>query len=223
VQPLQARVELARPPIGVSGVMVLVGTGRFFATGDNTDTTRQTFYGILDNGTRVTTTDRSQLVQQTISLVNINLRGVATNVRQVSTNTIDWTTKRGWYLDLPTSGERVIGSATVRSGRVIFTTVIPSNDPCDFGGSGWLMELSATTGARLPYSVFDTNGDGLVNDSDTGVGGVPLTVGIVKQPQAMDGTPTAIKAMSGTSGNIQIERNRTFTRLGRDSWRETTR
>jgi hypothetical protein len=39
----------------------------------------------------------------------------------------------------------------------------------------------------------------------------------------MDGAPTAIKAMSGTSGNIQIERNRTFTRLGRDSWRETTR
>ena len=224
VQPLQARVELARPPAGVSGVIVVVGTGRFFAVGDNIDTVRQTFYGILDNGTRVTTTDRSQLVQQTIGTTSITLRGVSTTVRTVTSNPIDWTTKRGWYMDLPSTGERVIGPAVVRAGRVIFTTVVPSSDPCEFGGTGWLMEVSATTGARLPYSVFDTNGDGLVNDADSAVtSGVPLSVGIVKQPQVMEGSPTAIKAMSGTSGNIQIERNRTFTRLGRDSWREVTR
>jgi type IV pilus assembly protein PilY1 len=224
VQPLQARVELARPPAGVSGVIVVVGTGRFFAVGDNIDTVRQTFYGILDNGTRVTTTDRSQLVQQTIGTTSITLRGVPTTVRTVTSNPIDWTTKRGWYMDLPSTGERVIGPAVVRAGRVIFTTVVPSSDPCEFGGTGWLMEVSATTGARLPYSVFDTNGDGLVNDADSAVtSGVPLSVGIVKQPQVMEGSPTALKAMSGTSGNIQIERNRTFTRLGRDSWREVTR
>ncbi|HXF46725.1 MAG TPA: PilC/PilY family type IV pilus protein [Burkholderiaceae bacterium] len=223
-QPLQARVELARPPVGVSGVIVLVGTGRYFATEDRTDTTRQTFYGILDNGTRVTTTDRSQLVQQAIGTTTISLRGVNTTVRTVTTNSVDWATKRGWYMDLPSSGERVIGPAVVRAGRVIFTTVVPSDDPCEFGGTGWLMEVSATTGARLPYSVFDTNGDGLVNDADSAVtSGVPLSVGLVKQPQVMEGSPTAIKAMSGTSGNIQIERNRTFTRLGRDSWREVTR
>lgn len=223
VQSIQPRVELARPPLGVPGVIVLFGTGRFFTTTDNIDTTTQSFYGILDNGTRVTTTDRSQLQQQTISLVNVNFRGVTTPLRDVSTNTVDWATKRGWYMDLPTSKERVIGSAVVRSGRVIFTTLIPSDDPCNFGGSGWLMEVDAKTGAKLPYSVFDTNGDGLVNDSDTRVGGVPLGVGIVKQPLVLEGSPTAQKVMSGTSGNIQIERNRTFNRLGRDSWREVTR
>lgn len=223
VQSIQPRVELARPPLGVPGVIVLFGTGRFFTTTDNIDTTTQSFYGILDNGTRVTTTDRSQLQQQTISLVNVNFRGVTTPLRDVSTNTVDWATKRGWYMDLPTSKERVIGSAVVRAGRVIFTTLIPSDDPCNFGGSGWLMEVDAKTGAKLPYSVFDTNGDGLVNDSDTRVGGVPLGVGIVKQPLVLEGSPTAQKVMSGTSGNIQIERNRTFNRLGRDSWREVTR
>lgn len=223
-QPLQARVALARPPVGVAGVMVVVGTGRFFADEDKFDTLRHTFYGILDNGTQVTTTDRSQLVQQTISTTTIDLRGAPTDVRQVSANSVDWTTKRGWYMDLPSTGERVIGPAVVRAGRAIFTTVVPSNDPCEFGGTGWLMEVSATTGAKLPYSVFDTNGDGLVNDADSALaGGVPLGVGIVKQPQVMEGSPTALKAMSGTSGNIQIERNRTFTRLGRDSWREVTR
>ncbi|MFN3564488.1 MAG: pilus assembly protein [Burkholderiaceae bacterium] len=223
VQPIQPRVELARPPLGVPGVIVLFGTGRFFTTTDNIDTTAQSFYGILDNGTPVTTTDRSQLQQQTISLVDVNFRGVTTPLRDVSTNTVDWLTRRGWYIDLPTSKERVIGSAVVRAGRVIFTTLIPSDDPCNFGGSGWLMEVDAKTGAKLPYSVFDTNGDGLVNDSDTSVAGVPLGVGIVKQPLVLEGSPTAQKVMSGTSGHIQIERNRTFNRLGRDSWRELTR
>jgi len=230
VQPIQAKVELARPPLGVPGVIVVFGTGRFFTTADNTDNTAQSFYGILDNGTPVTTTDRSQLVQQTISLVSVNFRGVTTNLRDVSSNTINWSTKRGWYIDLPepfspptAAKERVIGPAVVRAGRVIFTTLIPSDDPCNFGGSGWLMEVDAKTGAKLPYSVFDTNGDGLVNDSDTRVAGVPLGVGIVKQPLVLEGTPTAQKVMSGTSGNIQIERNRTFNRLGRDAWREVTR
>lgn len=221
-QPIQSRVKLANPPAGVSGVMVLVGTGRMFASGDNTDTTGQSFYGILDNGTPVSSTDRSQLVQQTISLVNINLRGVNTDVRRVSTNTINWTTKRGWYIDLPSSGERVIGPADVRGGRVIFTTAIPSDDPCSFGGSGWLMEVDARTGAQLPYSVFDTNGDGKVDDSDQIIAGVPIKVGMVKQPLALDGNP-AVKLLSGTSGNLQNELNRTFGRVGRDSWRELSR
>ena len=31
-----------------------------------------------------------------------------------------------------------------------------------FGGTGWLMEVDATTGTKLPYAVFDTSGDKLV-------------------------------------------------------------
>jgi type IV pilus assembly protein PilY1 len=217
-QPIQARIELASPPSGVAGVMVLFGTGRFIADGDNINDQLQTFYGLLDNGTRISATDRSTLVEQTISTLSGNAG------RTVSTNTIDYTTKRGWFMDLPTSTERVIGTALIRSGRVIFTTVIPSTDPCDFGGSGWLMEIDAKTGAMLPYSVFDTNGDGVVDNNDVTRAGVPLTVGIAKQPVAIDGPSTAVKAMSGTSGNIQLEKNRTFgTPLGRDSWREVTK
>jgi type IV pilus assembly protein PilY1 len=221
VQPISARVELASPPPGKSGIMVLFGTGRFFAVGDNVDTTSQTFYGIWDNGTAITATDRSVLQAQTITTKTITLRGVPTTVRDVSTNTIDWATKRGWYLDLPTSMERVVGTAAVRDNRVIFTTLIPSVDPCDFGGSGWLMEVSAATGAQLPYAVFDTSGDGLVTSADSIIAGVPITVGMVKRPLVIDGTPVAYKLLSGTTGEIQVERNRSFgPPLGRESWRE---
>jgi type IV pilus assembly protein PilY1 len=224
VQPISARVELAAPPVNKPGVIVVFGTGRFFADGDNIDTTSQSFYGIWDNGTKVAETDRSTLQAQTISTRSISVGGVTTTVRDVSTNTVNWATKRGWYIDLPTSRERVIGKAAVRGGRVIFTTLIPSVDPCEFGGSGWLMEVDATTGAKLPYSVFDTTRDGTVNNSDDGASGMPLTVGMVKQPLVVDGRPNAIKYLSGTSGEIQIERNKSFgPGLGRESWRETTR
>jgi type IV pilus assembly protein PilY1 len=168
---------------------------------------------------------RSSLQAQTISTTNIDLRGVATDVRTVSSNTIDWSSKSGWYLDLPTSMERVIGTALVRDNRVIFTTLIPSTDPCEFGGSGWLMEVSATTGSELPYAVFDTSGDGLVdNTADKKASGVPIKVGMVKTPLAIDGSPVAAKFLSGTKGEIQLERNRTFGKpLGRESWREVQR
>jgi type IV pilus assembly protein PilY1 len=224
-QPITARVELGPAPQGKSGVVVLFGTGRFFADNDKADTTTQTFYGVWDNNSPVTTTDRSQLVRQTISLVSISLGGVMTDVRDITSNTIDWNTKRGWYVDLPTSGERVIGTAAVRAGRVIFTTMFPSTtDPCDFGGSGWLMEVDARTGGRLSYTVFDTTRNGTIDDQDAKVAGLPLSVGMVKQPLVIDGSPNAIKAMSGSSGNVQVERNRSFSKaLGRDSWREVTR
>ena len=225
VQPISARIELASPPQGKSGIMVLFGTGRFFADGDNTDTTQQSFYGIWDNGSPVSS--RSVLKEQTVSTPTINLRGVENStVRTVSSNAIDWSSQRGWYLDLPTSMERVIGTAAVRDNRVIFTTLIPSIDLCEFGGSGWLMEVSATTGAQLPYAVFDTTADKghLVNDKDAIIAGVPINVGMVKRPLVIEGTPTAAKFLSGSKGEIQLERNRTFGKpLGRESWREIRR
>ena len=224
VQPISARVELASPPPGKAGIMVVFGTGRFFAVGDNTDSTGQSFYGIWDNGSAVTSTDRSALQVQTISTTTIDLRGVSTVVRQVTSNTVDWTTKRGWYIDLPTSLERVIGGAAVRDNRVIFTTLVPSTDPCVFGGTGWLLEVSAITGAKLPYSVFDTTGDKLVNTQDGDISGVPVGVGMVKKPLVIEGSPVAAKFLSGTTGEIQVERNRTFgPPLGRESWREVQR
>lgn len=222
VQPIQARLELARPPTGVPGVLVLFGTGRFFAIEDKDIPPTQSFYAVLDNGGG--TVARSQLQAQVISTERISLRGVMTEVRKLSQNKIDWSRQKGWFMNLPTAGERVIGQAAVRGGRVIFTTLIASDDPCAFGGSGWLMEVDAKTGAQLPYAIFDSNGDKLVDDNDQIFAGVPITVGIVKQPLVLDGASTASKLMSGTSGEIQLERNRSFGQgLGRDSWKELNR
>jgi type IV pilus assembly protein PilY1 len=220
VQPIQARVELAKPAPGVTGIMVLFGTGRLFVDGDNVDTTGQTFYGILDNGSAVTTTNRSELVEQTVSTSSVNFQGVPTIVRTVSSNTVDWTSKRGWYVDLPTSMERVIGTAAVRNGRVIFTTQIPSTDPCDFGGTGWLMQIDARTGQRFDQAVYDSTGDGVINSSDSLMSGLQVKVGLVANPTIIDGAPTGLIGLSGTSGSIELVKTRADIDLGRNSWRQ---
>ena len=81
-------------------------------------------------------------------------------------------TKMGWYMNLPTSGERSVGNARFRGGRVIFTTIIPNvSDPCEYGGNSWLMELDAITGNRFDTPTFDTNGDNNISPADL-IGGV---------------------------------------------------
>ncbi len=52
-------------------------------------------------------------------------------------------------------GEMQVTDPQVRGTRIIFTTMIPSDSPCDFGGDGWLMELNARDGAQLDERVFD--------------------------------------------------------------------
>ena len=77
-------------------------------------------------------------------------------------------------MDLPASGERSVGIPAFRGGRVIFTTIIPDvSSPCSYGGSGWLMELDALTGNRRDTPTFDTNGDNIIDGTDTVGGNTP--------------------------------------------------
>lgn len=216
IQPITAKPQVGKNPAG--GVLVYFGTGRYFVEGDNdfddklvnaspTPPTVQTFYAVWDNNTQVT---RSDLVAQTIIT---ELVAGDFNIRITTDNEVDYTgTAKGWYLDLvkpsvpiggvaTAQGERVVAVPVLRPGnRIVFTTVIPSLEPCEFGGTSWLMELEATTGKRLAKT-FDLNGDWKVDSQDTqvvtlptgGPNGGPLTVtvaasgkqsevGIIKTP-----------------------------------------
>ena len=62
-------------------------------------------------------------------------------------------------------GEMQVSNSALRAGRIIFTTLIPDNDPCGFGGTSWLMEMDSLSGARLDEPPFDFNNDGLFTDS----------------------------------------------------------
>nr|WP_288256248.1 PilC/PilY family type IV pilus protein [uncultured Pseudomonas sp.] len=151
--------------------MVFFGTGSFYRNGDNEipqNPPVDTFYGIIDRGTAID--GRGNLLKQAVikeDTVNGN------QVRAITNNAI--TTQTGWYLDLGwiegtgatgTKGERVISKATLRTDRVIFTTMTPSADPCAFGGTSFIMAVGLSSGSRLNYAYFDTSGDGKLDNDD---------------------------------------------------------
>ncbi|MGY6276210.1 pilus assembly protein [Methylomonas sp. MgM2] len=226
----------AQPTIGdhsSDGVLVYFGTGSYLTNNDVSDTTVQSFYAIWDNPLSPGTVARTSLVQQSIIEDGISktLDGCTDNpatpdnecvydVRATSSNTVDYSTKLGWYLDLvPTSGvaagERVVSGAIIRYDRVIFLTAIPSDDPCNPGGTSWLMELDARTGSATSISSFDFNNDDKFDEQDLlssghTASGVKSNVGIIKSTVWLEkeGTGTAMKEMSGTSSNIMSVKNK---------------
>ncbi len=141
-QPITGQIEIGPAPPGKAGVMLYFGTGRFFATGDNTDTQVQSFYALWDsytNNNEITyscsgsSCNRNSILQQQSVLYEGSGPG-SNNVRVSSTQTVDYNSQRGWYLDLlPPSGtahgERVVSAPLLRHNRVIFTTPDPVQRP----------------------------------------------------------------------------------------------
>ncbi|MCK5532998.1 MAG: hypothetical protein KAI85_17305, partial [Halopseudomonas aestusnigri] len=206
--------------------------GSYFRDGDNVvgeAPQLQRFYGIRDKGAVVV---QSALVGQSI-VYQGGVTGFG-DARVYSDNLVNYAAKSGWYLDLkyPSSGsangERVVSPPLLRFGRLIFTSIIPSSDPCDFGGRSWLNELDAVTGQRLNYSVFDVNGDGLIDDNDfIQVGDTRVPVGgkgfdeIIKTPGIVGAGEVEYKYTSGSKGTLGVTLEAGDPGpVGRQSWRQ---
>lgn len=102
--------------------------------------------------------------------------------RVMSDNMIDWflpaeqgdfatsynkTTKHvGWYFDLPANGERIVRDMTVANAKLIFTSTIPSDSPCQSGGVSYHWAVDACTGGRLGSAFFDVNSDERIDGYD---------------------------------------------------------
>ena len=151
-EPELASVVLA----GFPRRLIFVGTGQYLgdsdipgASGANIHAAqRQTMYALVDDLTNPSGTTavipslRSSLQQQTLS------GGGST--RSVSGNAVDYSTKKGWYIDLPDAGERVNTSPVLALRALVFTSNIPNSDVCSPGGSSWLNIVDYKTGAVVP-------------------------------------------------------------------------
>ena len=223
-QPITAQPAVIRNVSG--GYWVYFGTGRFFAAGDKDPPyATQSLYGIWDNGIGAVAayTSRSDVLVQHSILSETTVGSY--QYRTTSDETVPLATSRGWYMDLlpPGSstsiGERVVSRAitvqdnvSVDMDRVIFVTLIPDSNPCNSGGTSWLMEFGLA-GGWPQEPVFDLNNDGVFDDSDKISGRIPTgiksTVGIVNTPTWVDkDAGTAFKLLSGTSGGIMSIKNR---------------
>lgn len=162
-QPITTQPQLYPHPEG--GYMVVFGTGKIFEDTDSSTVDKETLYGIWDKvpATQVT---QSQLVEQTLS--------TSGSFYKVTQNVVDWSSKRGWFTTLKIrNGERIVNDPIIFEDQVIFTSLIPGNssDLCVIDALSTTLQFSPLNGGALGYKSIDTNGDGVINSSDTMVSG----------------------------------------------------
>lgn len=168
---------------GKSSVMVYFGTGKYNETGDNSSTQVQSIYGIADSGSaisltstnRTTTLKEKDISAQTATQRTITPDATGSDKKPV----VDWLgstppAKNGWFVDLQYgtkadnsliySGERVVSKPLLLYDKVIITTFIPSLNRCDYGGSGWLMELTGVGDKFIGQSVLTTQANHILDN-----------------------------------------------------------
>lgn len=197
-QPILWPSEVTTHPSG-TGTMIFFGTGKYLETGDVSTTGVQTYYGVWDNNdTLIATTGTtagtraSGLSQLSVSTGSQTVSGVTYSTRTV-TGTAG---SSGWYLDLPTTGERATGIPKLINGILYINTFIPSTSPCDAGGTGWLMAMNYYTGLTPSHQVFPAFGTTPVAGVQFGaaLGGTTLI--------QSSNSSTGYAVMSLTKGNI---------------------
>jgi len=186
-QPITTTPAVIRNPLAVStpatepNTIVLFGTGQYIVDGDQTNTSDQAFYGIWDSGatggdgsgiSSSRTINRDDLVQQVIDTgaTNANTEGATVDGRTLTNSPVDYSGGEngddGWYINLPIDGERSVTDAVIRGNLVFFNTIIPDSDPCNSGGTSFIMVAESATGGGPSDPVIDINNDGLINQLD---------------------------------------------------------
>ncbi len=205
------RPIMAAPTIAVDGTgrwWVYFGVGRYFNSNDNTQTEHMAFYGVREpaeiNGTltwdEVNATDLYNSTRVSVYDVS-GVKSVIRDNGDGTNATLTWSSLladvragAGWILDLPDEGERVLGQAAVLGGAVVFSSYIPSLDPCVLAGQSFLNAVHYETGTAFTSAILDIGADGLVTTRvSLGQGmapGVNLQVG-------QDGSVTALTQQDG--------------------------
>lgn len=223
-QPITAQPLLVANP--TSGYMVYFGTGKFNEITDKTTTALQSFYAVWDASNSTGNFTSANLQAQSITG---SFSGSSGQYMTTTSTTVDYATKKGWYLPLSYNntmvGERVIYQAAYTLGRILFTTAgVDSTDPCASSGFGRLVEIDALSGAMLTYAVLDTNGDGLVDTNDTLSSGIIFSTGIPSLNAIVDVNAAKIqrKIVNDSSANITVltEAGNPSSGGGRIMWRQ---
>jgi type IV pilus assembly protein PilY1 len=228
-QPItSAPVSLAHPD---GGVMLVVGTGRHLTDADRSDTTTQSVYGLYDNtvvnrstqlsgqsrgllsGGSPIADGRAFLVQQAIDTSSTATTASGQPLWSVSSNPVDYAganPKRGWYLDLPTPGERVLDNLTWAGGNLVdVTSTIPpaggdsAVEPCDPSAPGsviYTTTINAINGSAPKSAVYAVaTGGSATGPSPSRIeGGGPTVVHVSRGPGASACVTIAGKPCEGT-------------------------
>lgn len=242
--PITSAPSIARDPVTYK-TWVFFGTGRFITNGDLTNMDVQSIYGMEDSTITVSSSDLQQRHVSISGTVNGRIVRGFENASGLPYG------KKGWFINLveppappgTPEGERVVSDVQVVAGVLIFSSIIPSKDPCQPGGSGYLNALDAFTGASTTDSMFDLNGDGNFQDEviTSGGGNVTTPVGSIRlsgmgslgailsgDPNGGGGggggsPPPGLVCTNISDATIECNRIREARQVGRVSWHELLR
>lgn len=191
---------LVRVNSSVGGMMVAFGTGRNLIDADAADTAQQSFYSVLDNTryeiestgankgkVKVATgaasdpvAGRTALVARTFNATPIT--GTNASAGQDFWNmgtqaTLDYSSKKGWFLDLPESAERVIRQPQFYSAGSKVIEILSDQpavnddgteercEPVTTTAKAWRTLLGIEFGQLPTQQLLDANGDGAYSSS----------------------------------------------------------
>jgi Tfp pilus assembly protein, tip-associated adhesin PilY1 len=216
---------------------VYFGTGKFMGTTDKTDSFQQAFYGIkepcskFDCTTKVDNNDTS-LFNSTGVTIN-QASGGSVTVSGAGSSTWNALLSEaaahpgGWYHNLSTPtgapSERVIYRPVAYGGVLLFTTFIPNNAVCGFGGTSYLYALNYLTGTANNSPVIGKTGTTINKQQSLGAGmasGVALHVVASETGGTSNDVEKAYIQMS-TGVIVQADITTELLRSGTTAWRET--
>lgn len=189
---------------------IFFGTGRFMTNDDANDKTTyaQSMYGFMDDGGSYT---RADLTARSIT--------VSGDYRYFDDQAALPSASKGWYVDLPGKGERIVQDVQIDNNYMVSASMIPEGDACDASGSGYLNAIDAFTGTSGGKSYFDLDKNGSTDDTGAGghpIGSVNLGVGMPTRPVLLPGVGV-VDGSAGVGANSFGKQIMTWQRV---SWRE---
>lgn len=222
-QPITAKLAIATHPL-TRKRWVFFGTGRYLAEQDAEPTSIavQSMYGIMDESEAI---GRDELTQRTVAVTGATVSGFP--VRAFEAKSSLPADSKGWYINLPAVGERIVQDAQVSSGFLVTASMVPTGTACDADGTGYINALSAFTGTSAGNAFFDLNGQNGTSDDTVGSNNIP--VGSVNTGAGMPTLPNLLRGLTvvggtsvlGSSGGSGISRG--LATWNRVSWIEVRR
>jgi type IV pilus assembly protein PilY1 len=193
---------------------VFFGTGSYLTSADGNDSTAgtQSMYGVIDD---ITT---SGSVYTRTDLTSRSVTADATSGQRYFQDLTNLTNK-GWFVDLPDKGERIVQNAQIDGSYLVTASMMPSGNSCaDASGSGYINAITPFPDMIASgKSYFDLNGDGITDDTST-LGkptGSVKTSGMPTLPLLFPGLLT-VNTSSATGQGLK----KGIPQWNRVSWRE---
>lgn len=147
-QPITTRPQLAEVNYaGFKTPVVYVGTGKMLGLTDMTSGGTQSIYGIKDS----LGTGGHGDVRAGTTIVGQTLTPVSDSIRTATSNPVDWSTKSGWYVDLPDNNERINVDMLMQANTVVAVSNVPQSvaSCTESGGYSWLYVLDIANGSNV--------------------------------------------------------------------------